>query len=135
MDFSFPALAGGILIGLSATLLLWLFGKIAGISNIVWQSFSESKNNYRIANSLFLVGLIVGCICYHWIAGSPAPSAKNDFTMAIVSGLLVGIGVKIGNGCTSGHGVCGISRLSYRSLVATLIFMLTAILTVFIMAS
>lgn len=132
MEIPFQALLGGILIGLSATLLFWLYGKIAGISNIVWRTFSKTDKHHRLANLVFLAGLIVGCLCYHWLTGNPVTAVtKNNYSLAIIAGLLVGIGVKVGNGCTSGHGVCGISRLSFRSLIATLIFMLTAILTVF----
>ena len=127
-----PALAGGFAIGAAATLLLLLNGRIAGISGIAWGAISgQADNAWRW---LFLVGLVLGPVLYHFITGSaaPAPSAA-PWWLVIAGGLLVGFGVRMGSGCTSGHGVCGLGRLSVRSLAATMTFMATGILTVFIL--
>lgn len=139
-----PALTGGVLIGL-ASAILWLGnGRIAGISGIFGQLLPPGRTViWRLA---FLVTLVLGALCAAWLwpglgvggpGGSPAtlagPPAGWNIPAPIwiaVSGLLIGFGTKIGNGCTSGHGVCGIARLSVRSMVAVAVFFVTAILTV-----
>jgi uncharacterized protein len=126
------ALPGGVLIGLSASLLLWLNGRVAGVSGILngvvfWRAADTA---WRVA---FLAGLIVaGGLYMAAVPGASLP--RTDFSRAglIVAGLLVGFGTRMGNGCTSGHGVCGLGRLSIRSLVAVITFMATAIATTFI---
>src|SRR5512138_312086 len=126
------ALAGGVLIGLAATLLLWLNGRVAGVSGIlngvIFPRFADVS--WRAA---FLIGLIVAGGAYMALVPD-APLPRVDYSRAglIVAGLLVGFGTRMGNGCTSGHGVCGIGRLSMRSLVAVLTFMATAIATTFL---
>ena len=126
------ALAGGVLIGLSATLLLWLNGRVAGVSGILnGVMFPHSRDvAWRAA---FLLGLIVAAGLYlALVPGAPQP--RVDFPRAglVVAGLLVGFGTRMGNGCTSGHGVCGIGRLSVRSIAAVVTFMATAIATTFV---
>lgn len=123
-------IVGGILIGFSATLLLLLTGRIAGISGILWRGLTDKVANKRIWRWFFLIGVLLGTYLFHVIAGKPAPIVNDNYLLAIIAGLFVGVGVKIGNGCTSGHGVCGIGRLSPRSLLATMTFMITAIVTV-----
>jgi uncharacterized membrane protein YedE/YeeE len=128
-----PALAGGALIGLSASLLLMLTGRIAGISGIVggWlNSERRSEESWRLA---FVIGLLLAGVLLLVFRPSSfdATSATNPYLVA-VAGLFVGVGTSIGNGCTSGHGVCGISRLSKRSIVATCLFMLTAMVVTFV---
>ena len=127
-----PALAGGVLIGLSATLLLWLSGRIAGVSGILDGVLAPrpGETAWRVA---FLVGLIVAGGL--WLAFAPgALPVRDDFPRAglVVAGLLVGVGTRMGSGCTSGHGVCGLGRLSARSLVAVMVFMATAMATTFV---
>jgi len=126
------ALAGGVLIGLSATLLLWLNGRVAGVSGILnGVLFPHSRDvAWRAA---FLLGLIVAAGLYMMLAPG-APQPRVDFPRAglVVAGLLVGFGTRMGNGCTSGHGVCGIGRLSVRSIAAVVTFMATAIATTFV---
>ena len=125
-------IVGGLLIGSAAVVLLLALGRIAGISGIVWGAVSaQADNSWRW---MFIAGLLAGPFLYHAISSTPYPavSAQPIWT-ALVGGLLVGIGVKLGSGCTSGHGVCGIGRLSIRSVVATLTFMGTGITTVFIL--
>lgn len=121
-----PIIGGG-LIGLSAVLLMASIGRIAGISGVVWGAFSASDKVWRW---MFIIGLLVGTFLFHQLSGKPFPVINSNIPLAIAAGLLVGFGTKLGNGCTSGHGVCGISRLSIRSLVATCTFMLVAIMTV-----
>ncbi len=122
-------LLGGILIGLSATLLLLLLGRIAGISGIVFGTIQESGKE-RHWRWLFIVGLMTGALLFHYLTGQSYPQVNSNLLLAGIAGLLVGFGVRLGNGCTSGHGVCGIGRLSARSTLATLVFMLVGILTV-----
>lgn len=117
------ATIGGVLIGVAAVLLLWLSGRIAGISGILFGVFTRqvAERNWRL---LFLVGLVLGGFIVQ-MTSSEALISRTDFPLPllIAAGLLVGIGTRLGSGCTSGHGVCGISRLSLRSLLATLTFM------------
>ncbi len=125
------ALAGGMLIGISATILLAFNGRIAGISGIVNGAIKFTKEeNWRW---LFIVGMLAGGFLYEYLLASESTplSPFLPWTM-IVGGLLVGFGTRMGNGCTSGHGVCGLGRLSFRSLIAVITFMITAIITVFI---
>ena len=126
-NFIYP-IFGGVLIGLSATLLLLLLGRIAGISGIVWAAITDKGQ--RTWRWLFLAGLVLGGVLFHWVSGVPIPETSDSWVLPIIAGLFVGVGVKLGSGCTSGHGVCGIGRLSMRSLTATITFMLTAIITV-----
>ena len=125
------ALIGGALIGLAATLLYAGLGRIAGISGLLNQAIEQrGDRGWRIA---FLLSLMLGSAL--WFAfGVGVPAPRDDFPLGwlIASGLLVGFGTRLGNGCTSGHGVCGIARLSVRSLVATGVFMVVAIATVFV---
>ncbi len=124
-------LMGGILIGIAASAMLYLIGRIAGISGIVWGAVSaQPDNSWRW---LFIVGLLVGPLLFHALSNTPFPSASNlPWWQAVAGGLLVGIGTKLGSGCTSGHGVCGLGRLSPRSLVATITFMTSGIVTVYV---
>lgn len=128
------SLLGGMLIGISAALLLWLTGHIAGVSGIVGRLLFAIKNSDEIIwRALFLIGLVVGAKLYY-LGFAAAPTGRDYFPawLLIVSGLLVGFGTSLGNGCTSGHGVCGLGRLSVRSLIATLIFLGVAILTTYL---
>ena len=123
------ALAGGALIGLAATLLLWLNGRIAGISGILNGALPGARGGMRndlAWRLLFLSGLIAGAGLWLWFAPSTltfAPREGYPLGLIIAAGLAVGFGTRLGSGCTSGHGVCGIARLSPRSMVATLVFM------------
>ncbi len=126
------ALAGGMLIGLAATLLLWLNGRVAGVSGILGGLLSGTRGD-RGWRAAFLVGLVAASAPY--LARAPAaPDLRSDFSRLglVVAGLLVGFGARMGNGCTSGHGVCGLGRLSRRSFAAVLTFLLTAITTTFV---
>lgn len=125
------ALAGGLLIGLSAALFLLLNGRIAGISGILGGLLIPSRNDigWRVA---FLAGLIGAPIVWALAGNLPAIEVKAGYPALVIAGLLVGIGTRYASGCTSGHGVCGLSRLSLRSLAATLSFMALGFITVFI---
>ena len=127
-----PAFVGGMLIGLAVIIFLVGNGRIAGISGIVDNLFF-SKNN-RLDNILFIVGVILGPIIYQTVTKSIIPfTITTSIPVVILGGIFVGVGTKIGSGCTSGHGICGISRFSIRSIVATLVFLTTGILTVLVM--
>ncbi|TOH40126.1 YeeE/YedE family protein, partial [Vibrio parahaemolyticus] len=126
------SLFGGILLGISATILLLVNGKIAGISGIMNGIMSPKKGDYSW-RLLFAVGMIAGGLISILMLGVAVPSTANlSLGMVIAAGLLVGIGTRLGNGCTSGHGICGMGRLSKRSIVATCVFMAVAGLTVFV---
>ncbi len=129
INFPVWAVAGGVLIGLSAVLLMWLIGRIAGISGIVWGAIAGEPGD-KLWRLLFLAGLIAGALAFHSLTGRSVPVVNDNYPLAIIAGLLVGFGVKLGSGCTSGHGVCGMSRLSPRSFAATAVFMVFGIATV-----
>jgi uncharacterized membrane protein YedE/YeeE len=128
MDTIFNPLIGGLLIGLATTIYLLSLGKVIGISGIFSQLLF---NKGRLLPFLFIAGLIIGGSAYGVITEQTVafPESRSPWLL-IISGLLVGYGTRLGGGCTSGHGVCGISRLSPRSLVATAVFMVVAITTV-----
>lgn len=126
-------LIGGLLIGFAAAILLLGNGRIAGISGIVGSTLSGLPQMRGISGGLaFLAGLIGFPALYGLAFAAPELTVTNSVATLLLGGLLVGIGTRIGNGCTSGHGVCGISRLSPRSLVATGTFMAVAALVVFV---
>lgn len=130
------SLAGGVLIGLAAALMVVLLGRIAGISGILggllqratWGSVRQW--GWRAA---FVAGMLLAPLLWQMFAPLPAMQIPSNPVLIISAGLLVGFGTRLGSGCTSGHGVCGLSRLSIRSLAATLMFMATGMATVFIM--
>ena len=122
---------GGLLIGLSVALFFILNGRMIGISGIA-SNFLISKDN-RIENFLFLLGLILGPLIYNQITGREINiSISSSLILLIIGGVLVGFGTKLSSGCTSGHGISGISRFSLRSIIATATFMIVGILTVLI---
>ena len=126
------ALAGGAILGLSASILLLFAGRIAGISGILAGSLFQ-KGQEGFWRGLFLCGLLLGGATYSLFNGGLEIETEATPLMTILAGLLVGFGTRMGNGCTSGHGVCGIARFSRRSLVATITFMMVAMLTVWVM--
>jgi uncharacterized membrane protein YedE/YeeE len=125
------ALAGGALIGLAASLFVVLNGRIAGISGLLGAVLEGGEG--RAEKALFLLGLLLGPLLWGVFATLPAIEFQGGWLGLVVAGLLVGFGTRYGSGCTSGHGVCGISRLSPRSLVATLGFMASGFVTVFVL--
>jgi len=125
------AFIGGLIIGLAVVLFYVANGRIAGISGIINNSIFSKIN--RLDNILFIIGLILGPILYKLIVNPNINfNISSSFPLLILAGLFVGAGTKIGSGCTSGHGICGISRLSKRSFVATFLFMISAVVTVLI---
>lgn len=126
------ALAGGAMIGAAAAVLLWLNGRIAGISGIL-NGVLVPQSGDTAWRALFLLGLVAGASLY--VSLNPAgyaPRTGFPIGLLIAGGLLVGFGTRMGSGCTSGHGVCGVARLSIRSAIATVAFLLTGIFTVFV---
>jgi len=125
------SLAGGLLIGVAVTMFALLNGRIAGISGVLGGLFRPASGDigWRLA---FLGGLVGAPLAYQLLAPLPPIEVDAGTATLIVAGLLVGIGTRYGSGCTSGHGVCGLSRLSPRSLVATVVFMLAGFATVFL---
>ncbi len=127
------ALAGGALIGLAAVLLMAASGRIAGISGMAARLLPPYRDADIAGRLAFVVGLVVAPLVYMAAIGRPvAQTVGSAPLLMVLAGLLVGFGSVWGNGCTSGHGVCGLARLSPRSLVATLTFMATAVVTVFV---
>ena len=128
------SLLGGALIGLSAVLLMWATGRIAGVSGIAARLFPPYEDREFAGRLAFVAGLVVAPILVRVVSGSlPVQTIAAATPVLIVAGLLTGFGAVWGSGCTSGHGVCGLSRLSLRSLVATISFMSAGIATVFVM--
>lgn len=126
------SLVGGLLIGLASALLWILNGRVAGITGIVGEIFRREpgETNWRLA---FVVGLVGGGALVHVLRPTVFDLPRGSTGLLIVAGLCVGFGTRLANGCTSGHGLCGVSRRSPRSLAATAIFMLVAMATVFVM--
>ena len=126
------ALFGGVLIGIAATLLLWSLGRIAGISGIVNGIGSASRGDraWRVA---FVIGMMAAGALVLQFVPAPPRMQTGATPLLLTAGFLVGFGTRMGNGCTSGHGVCGLGRLSWRSLAAVLTFMSAGIATVYVM--
>jgi uncharacterized membrane protein YedE/YeeE len=123
---------GGALIGVAAVLLLWLNGRIAGVSGILNGILTANSARERWWRGAFVAGLIIGAAVYAAHNGYIPLDIQTDGLTLIIAGLLVGFGTRLGSGCTSGHGVCGLARRSPRSLMATLTFMLVGVATVYI---
>jgi uncharacterized membrane protein YedE/YeeE len=124
------AAIGGALIGLSAVLLMLFTGRIAGVSGI-FDGLINPQTGDRTWRAAFVVGLIGAPVTAMLVGYAvPMPQMPGNYVTIVVSGLLVGFGTRLGSGCTSGHGICGIARLSYRSIAATGVFMVAAIVVV-----
>ena len=127
-----PSLIGGIIIGFSVILYFYTTGRLAGISGILANSVTNKLN--RFSNFLFLLGLIIGPLLYFLLNKTSGTfEITNSLILIVLGGFLVGLGTRMGGGCTSGHGICGISRFSIRSIFATIIFISFGIITVFIL--
>lgn len=125
-------LAGGVMIGLAAAMMLLGAGRIAGVSGITARALQIGSGNMSMTSAWgFLVGLPLGAVIVA-LAGGWAPAQFASWPVLVGAGLMVGFGTRLGSGCTSGHGVCGVSRLSQRSLIATGVFMASGIATVFV---
>ena len=133
MEFTpIESFAGGLLIGLAAALFILFHGRIMGVSGIVGGLLRSSKGD-RSWRLSFLAGLILAPLITKFAGLAPAIRIEQSMIWLVVAGVLVGFGTSLGSGCTSGHGVCGIARLSPRSIAATIIFMAFAMLTVWLM--
>ena len=122
-------LLGGLTLGVAAMWLLFSLGRVAGISGILWGVMAGPDRHWRV---FFLMGLLMGGVVIHAVWGMAVPArCSTPRPLVVFGGLLVGFGTRMGGGCTSGHGVCGIGRQSLRSIVATATFMVTGVLTVF----
>ncbi|GAA4647675.1 YeeE/YedE family protein [Pontixanthobacter gangjinensis] len=125
------ALSGGLLIGLAAALLLLMSGRIAGVSGMAARALGIARSGPKRAEAaMFIVGLPLGALLVNGFVRQPAITVTSSLIVLIIGGLLVGFGTRLGNGCTSGHGVCGMARLSPRSLAATAAFMTAGFLVV-----
>ena len=126
----YSSLIGGLIIGFAVVLFFITTGRLAGISGIV--SSTLEKNENKFSNLLFIIGLVLGPLVFIFFSKNDVVfKMTSSIPLIIAGGLLVGLGTKIGRGCTSGHGICGISRFSMRSIVATIIFMIFAMITVY----
>ncbi|QIB08288.1 YeeE/YedE family protein [Pseudomonas fluorescens] len=126
------ALAGGMLIGLAASLFVVANGRIAGVSGLIGSLLQRGGEGIS-EKALFLLGLLVAPLLWGGFASLPPIEFQSGVLGLILAGLLVGVGTRYGSGCTSGHGVCGLSRLSPRSMVATACFMFSGFVTVFVL--
>lgn len=125
------ALVGGVLIGLAAAVLFLGIGRVAGISNIFFSSLYErTERGWRI---VFVLAMMLGAALWLWSIDGLTPRSPVTLPWLLAAGLLIGAGAQLGNGCTSGHGICGTARFSRRSLLATGIFMLSGIATVYLL--
>lgn len=124
-------LIGGAMIGLGATLLMLLTGRIAGVSGILAGAI-EMTGKERIWRTVFIAGLLLGGIVFSAGGGNARIWVTDNWPILVIGGVLVGIGTRMGNGCTSGHGVCGLARLSTRSIVASVTFMAVTFVTVYV---
>ena len=128
------ALIGGVIIGLSVVLYFYATGRLAGISGIFENTITNSSK--RASNVLFLIGLVIGPLLIYFLILPDRPIAfeiTSSYLLIIPGGFLVGFGTRLGRGCTSGHGICGIGRLSVSSMIATVIFLATGMIMVFIL--
>jgi uncharacterized membrane protein YedE/YeeE len=127
------SLLGGLLIGISAVALMACQGRVAGISGIVSRLLPPYQDRENLGRAAFILGLVLAPVSWKLHTGHPvAQTVSANLPMMVAAGLLVGFGTVLGNGCTSGHGVCGLARFSTRSLVATLVFMAAAFATVYL---
>lgn len=131
-DYAMPVqgLIGGLMIGVAAAIMLLGAGRIAGVSGMAARAIGLGGGAPRTLALAFIIGLPLGAALVAWLAGPILSRFPMSMTTLAVAGLIVGIGTRLGSGCTSGHGVCGMSRLSRRSIVATLTFMATGFATV-----
>jgi len=125
------SLAGGVTLGFAAALLLLLVGRTLGISGIVDGALTARDREFGW-RATFLLGLIAAPTALRLFTAPTPPNIETPWTQLAIAGLLVGFGTRLGTGCTSGHGICGLSRLSPRSLVATLTFMFAGFVTVYV---
>ncbi|EMC7871007.1 YeeE/YedE family protein [Acinetobacter baumannii] len=125
------AFVGGLLLGIATVGYLYINGRIAGISGLLAQFISPSRDIFKSSAFWFIAGLVITPFIYGYFYQPEIEIKANSFVLILV-GLLVGFGTRLGTGCTSGHGICGMSRLSKRSIIATAVFMFAGMLTVYV---
>lgn len=125
------AFVGGLLLGVATVGYLYINGRIAGISGLLAQFISPSRDIFKSSAFWFIAGLVITPFIYGYFYQPEIEIKANSFVL-ILAGILVGFGTRLGSGCTSGHGICGMSRLSKRSIIATAVFMFAGMLTVYI---
>ncbi|ELU49710.1 hypothetical protein B878_21912 [Vibrio campbellii CAIM 519 = NBRC 15631 = ATCC 25920] len=131
-EVSWVSLLGGVMVGASAVVLMLFNGKTAGISGILNGAVENADRIWRI---VFLIAMALGGVFAVYVLGGHVPTEySGNLVLVVVAGLFVGVGTRIGNGCTSGHGICGVGRFSVRSVVATCTFMAAAMLTVLLVS-
>ena len=125
------SLMGGILIGIAATIIFFVNGRIMGISGILGNLIATKETDQKFWRIIFILGVLIGPLIFILLFKEIKSEMVANTTLLIISGFLVGLGTSLGNGCTSGHGICGLSRFSIRSIVATLVFVISGMITVY----
>ena len=126
------SLMGGILIGIAATIIFFVNGRIMGISGILGNLIVTKETDQKFWRIFFILGVLMGPLIFILLFKEIKSEMVANTTLLIISGFLVGLGTSLGNGCTSGHGICGLSRFSIRSIVATLVFVISGMITVYL---
>ena len=126
------SLMGGILIGIAATTIFFVNGRIMGISGILGNLIATKETDQKFWRIIFILGVLIGPLIFILLFKEIKSEMVANTTLLIISGFLVGLGTSLGNGCTSGHGICGLSRFSIRSIVATLVFVISGMITVYL---
>ena len=125
------SLMGGILIGIAATIIFFVNGRIMGISGILGNLIATKVTDQKFWRIIFILGVLIGPLIFILLFKEIKSEMVANTTLLIISGFLVGLGTSLGNGCTSGHGICGLSRFSIRSIIATLVFVISGMITVY----
>ena len=125
------SLMGGILIGIAATIIFFVNGRIMGISGILGNLIITKETDQKFWRIIFILGVLIGPLIFILLFKEIKSEMVANTTLLIISGFLVGLGTSLGNGCTSGHGICGLSRFSIRSIIATLVFVISGMITVY----
>ena len=125
------SLMGGILIGIAATIIFFVNGRIMGISGILGNLIATKETDQKFWRIIFILGVLIGPLIFILLFKEIKSEMVANTTLLIISGFLVGLGTSLGNGCTSGHGICGLSRFSIRSIIATLVFIISGMITVY----
>ena len=126
------SLMGGILIGIAATIIFFVNGRIMGISGILGNLIATKETDQKFWRIIFILGVLIGPLIFILLFKEIKSEMVANTTLLIISGFLVGLGTSLGNGCTSGHGICGLSRFSIRSIIATLVFVISGMITVYL---
>ena len=126
------SLMGGILIGIAATVIFFVNGRIMGISGILGNLIITRETDQKFWRIIFILGVLIGPLIFILLFKEIKSEMVANTTLLIISGFLVGLGTSLGNGCTSGHGICGLSRFSIRSIVATLVFLISGMITFYL---